>query len=241
LEDDANKPEPPDPGSFGIDGKYYERAVEGARTWASHRRLPKWLKWTIRSTFFLLPGPLVVFTSDWGSAVGVILASSIVTLGIAQGVIVTIEDIRGAKLKRNIYEPSYNPNPEGYRKYAAAYAEYENELSPVYLSNYWIYHSNPYCCGMRYRWSLQKWQAAARKATACSNCGHLLRVYARLELPRPFGRAFLREELQEFEKDFQQVALRRQEALGRMDENTARLVTRIQQLQERERTKLQRA
>ena len=166
------------------------------------------------------------------------LASAIVTLGIGQGVIATIEDIRGAKLKRNIYDPTYNPNPEGYQKYAAAFAEYEKELSQVYLSNYWIYHSVPYCCGMRYRWAMQKWQATARNAMSCSNCGHLLQVIRRRELPRPFGRAFLPKELQEFEQDVREREQRRQEAQRRMDETTAKIIARIQQEQDRKRMKL---
>ena len=84
---------------------------------------------------------------------------------------------------------------------------------------------------------MQKWQAMARNATACSNCGHLLRVNARRELPRPFGRAFLPRELQEFEQNLLERKQRRQEAQRRMDEHTAEIVARIQEEQDRDRMK----
>jgi hypothetical protein len=237
VEGDIGRPIPPDPSSFGIDAKYFEIAVEGARAWAERKRLPRWAKWLTRGALVCTLGAIGLYADGAGTALGLILAFGLLTLLLAEGVIHTLEEIRGRKLKRTVFDPRYNPNPEAYRRYAAEYANYESQLAEVFLSDYWVYHSNRDCCGMRYRWSMGKWQAIAKGARPCTNCGHLLRVPPRRELPRPFGTAFLPEELQKQEEAFEKREQMRREAQKRMDVSTAKMVEDIQRRQERQKLK----
>jgi hypothetical protein len=235
LEDGLTQPTPPVPDSFGIDARYYERAIEGARGWARDKSLPSALKWGIRVVVFLLPGAFVILQDGWPAAFGLCLALIVVTLGIGQGAIAVIERVRGSRLQRTIYDPQYNPNPEAYRKYAAAYAEYESQLSEVFLSSHWIYHSISYCCGMRYPWTLPKWRAVVKGAKPCINCGHLATPRPGRELPRPFGKAYLPEELMAFKRADEEREKRLEEAQERMAANAAEIAARIQRNQQRRR------
>jgi hypothetical protein len=183
-------PIPPDPALYGISPGYLERAIEGARLWRNReRRIPKWLKWAIPiaciSVGVALPLALAMPHSEFHT----IAAFAWCAFLLSQIPIVVIEKMHDSHLKRAIFNPQYNPNPEGYNTYAIEYAKYETAIATVYVSRNWKYHLNISCCGMNTYYSIPKWLAVARGSSACSHCGY--RAMPIRRLPPPFGNGFL--------------------------------------------------
>lgn len=182
-------PVPPDPATFGIEPGYFEKAVEGARQWESRRHL---LSRPIRCVVVLAAiviGIGACYVNSQRVTAQSLVLTGCLCLGAATILITIAEGTHDARLLRQFYNPKYNPRPDAYRHYALEYAKYETEVTMVYVSRRWIYHSRRYCCNMEYRRAMLKWEAVARHATPCSHCGHFS-MRAKL-LPKPFGNGVL--------------------------------------------------
>jgi curved DNA-binding protein CbpA len=180
-------PVPPDPAAFGIAAGYLERARAGAQTWTQREhRIPHRVKWMTRAigAFAGLTFSLVFFRSG-----GQPLAAFawLVVLLLAELSMRLIERIRDAHLLRYKYNPLYNPNPAGYRAYAAERAKYEAETMIVYVTRDALFHAQKTCQAMTSYDPMPKWFARLRNARPCPRCARALTVVPK-HLPPPFGK-----------------------------------------------------
>ena len=183
-------PVPPNPAAFGVGPGYYERAIEGVRLWNKRKpRIPEWAKWILRAVC-VISGIAILLTTDDSSLEFESLATyAFFSFLVAELPIRVTEAIYDAHLKRTVFNPKYNPHPDGYKKYAIEYAKYETEVTNVYVSRNWLYHSNKFCSGMMSYEVTPKWKAEARGATPCLKCGYFS-IRPKI-LPPPFGRGYL--------------------------------------------------
>jgi hypothetical protein len=183
-------PVPPNPVSFGIDPNYLERAIEGARLWNERKpRIPEEIKWALRAVCVISGVTIMVAVSGESFEAESSILPAFISLIVAEVPIRVIEAIHDSRLLKSVYNPKYNPNPEGYKKYAEAYAEYESSVSEVYVSRNWLYHSNKFCSGMMSYEAMPKWKATAIRASPCQKCGYFS-MRPKI-LPAPFGRGYL--------------------------------------------------
>lgn len=174
----------PDPTAFGIESGYFDRAVDGARRWERRQRL--------------LPEAMRCSAMCSAVSLGMVISLAVfpvaaLGLGTVLVLIAISEAVHDSWLKRHVYNPTYNPEPDAYERYAVERARYETEVSTVYVSHNWLYHSRPYCGRMQNSWVMLKWEAVVRGAKPCCHCGHFsVRPKA---LPRPFGSGCLPEEV----------------------------------------------
>jgi curved DNA-binding protein CbpA len=186
----ASPPSPPDPVSFGIDRDYFERAVEGSRLWKNREhRIANRTKWILR-LLFLVGAASISAAATWPhlEVLSLFLSPAIAIL-VAEVPVRIIEGMHDSRLRRDIFDPRYNPNPSGYRQYALKCAEYQAEVATVYVSKSWIYHSRQFCSRMYTSWAMPKWEAVATHARPCSHCGHFS-ILPR-QLPPPFGDGYI--------------------------------------------------
>lgn len=186
----ASPPSPPDPAFFGIDRDYFERAVEGSRLWKNREhRIKNRTKWLLR-LLFLVGAASISVAATWPhlEILSLFLSPAIAIL-VAEVPVRIIESVHDSRLRRNIFNPRYNPNPSGYKQYTAKYAEYQAEVATVYVSKSWIYHSRQFCSRMYTSWAMPKWEAVATHARPCSHCGHFS-ILPR-QLPPPFGDGYI--------------------------------------------------
>jgi curved DNA-binding protein CbpA len=186
----ASPPSPPDPISFGVSRDYFERAVKGSRLWKKREhRIPNKVKWLLRVAF-LAGAALISAAATWPHLeVLTLFLSPAIVLLVAEVPVRIIEGVHDSRLKRDIFNPRYNPNPSGYKQYAAKYAEYQAQVATVYVSKNWIYHSRQFCSRMYTSWAMPKWEAVATHAQPCSHCSHFS-IFPR-RLPPPFGDGYI--------------------------------------------------
>lgn len=182
---------PPDPHPFDISHDYLQRATEGAHAWKRReRKIPEPLRRNVRI--------LTVFG-------GIVLALLFVYQPVAalkplawfawlllpllgESIMRIIEYRHDRHLKETVFDPRYNPNPRGFRKYARKYARYEAEVRKVYLSPDGAYHSNPACHAFRGQATprpIPRWKAIYKNIRPCPRCGHV--AVSPRRLPPPFG------------------------------------------------------
>lgn len=183
-------PDPPLPAAYGIEPGYLERAVEGARIWKMRKpTVPERGKWTLRAACITLGVTACLATVDGSVRGQQIAVYAIASFLVAEVPIRVIEAMRDRHFHRTVLGPKYNPNPDGYNKYAVAYAKYETEISTVYISRNFIAHSNRYCSRMMSYTQRPNWEVDKVGTRRCCKCGHFT-VRPKL-LPPPFGTGHL--------------------------------------------------
>lgn len=183
----------PEPGAYGIDADYLARAHAGAQEWLRREdRIPARAKWLTRllSSFVGLMISLWMFrTTDWKLAAFFVWVASPV---LAEMILRLIETIRDRHLQRYKFNPLYNPNPVGFRAYAAALAQYEVDTMRVFVAREAIYHENKACPKLNSYEPLPRWFARFRGAKPCAHCCQE-KVATLQQLPPPFGKGKLKE------------------------------------------------
>jgi len=147
------QPSAPDPNRFGINPGYLEHAIAGARQWKKRKRaVPKEVRVAIWG-IYSIGGLIIVFTLFTPNEIfvnkGPIALVVLALIVFSEVPIALVEGVHDKRLRREVFDPTYNPNPEGYDKYAAEYAKYESLIASVFVSRNWLYHSNPFvaACG----------------------------------------------------------------------------------------------
>lgn len=184
------KPPPaPNPRDFGIEKNYFDRAVEGALEWQKRRKaIPPSVAFTLRiASWLAFLGLLGFGMTDAGKDVLVIPAIFWIGIPVVTASIISaIEDKHDKHLRKAVFDPKYNPNPEAYNKFATEQARHDIELSTVYVPRSGCrFHTDRFCGNMNSPFDVQKYVATAKGYTPCSRCGYL-RLRPR-SLPSPFG------------------------------------------------------
>ena len=187
--DNANAlPIPPKPSSFGISPGYLEHAIEGAREWEKRQHaLSTKSKQSMRIGSGI-GGVTILLVFSYQSGVSLINIPWIAWVALpllGEASISLIEHLHDTRLNHSVYSPRYNPNPDGYKKYAIEYAKYEAQVRDVYVSRNWKFHSNSYCCNMTNYSTMSRYVAVNNNISPCSHCGHI--VVLPRQLPPPFG------------------------------------------------------
>lgn len=191
----ATAPTPPNSRDFGIDPKYFDKAVEGARAWKKRRKL---LPDVLQAIIFFAFAGAGVLISLFESAPELAPIKSVASFGWIVGLVLGymlsfgVQQLHDKHLLNTEFNPRYNPNPLAYAKYAEAVAEYEAEISDVHLTRTGsCYHSKNYCSGTMGTYDLPRYEAIARGYRPCSHCGYF-KIRTK-PLPSPFGQASLPE------------------------------------------------
>lgn len=182
---------PPDPFPFNISTDYYQRATEGARAWKLRpHKISASARRNIRTACLLCGIALSTFCAMQAASTLKMIAwvAWLLLPLLGEGVMGLVEYRHDVHLKETVFDPRYNPNPRGYRKYARDYAKYESEVRKVYLSPQGIYHSNR-SCGNEQLSDAQRaprWKAIYKNIKPCPRCGHV--TIKPRKLPPPFGK-----------------------------------------------------
>jgi len=186
----ARRPSPPNPRDFGIEAFYWERASEGAKAWKKRRKMIPELA---QGIIFLLFAGAGTAVSVFASAPELEPIKAVAGFGWLAGIAVGyglgagIQQRHDEHLLRTEFNPRYNPDPDGYSKYALGCAEYEAEIANVHITRTGsCYHYRNGGCGGNYGTvELPRFEAKARGYASCSRCGNFT-MQPKL-LPPPFG------------------------------------------------------
>jgi len=182
-------PRYPNPSAYGIAADYFERAIEGAQAWRVRARaIPPKLTIKLRVASWITA--LVIYCwaitevdGNWLALPGLIWFA---IPALTESVIATIEKSHDKKLKASVFDPEYNPNPEGWLAYARDCAKVDGLLATVFVARTgYRYHTRSWCSSMSSPRELPRYKAEAQGYTPCSHCGFRL-TFPKL-LPPPFG------------------------------------------------------
>lgn len=184
--DDPDELRPPDPADFGILPGYLERAIEGAEAWKSRLRNPSPpVARIVRLTGVGVAVGVFVFELSADYAKWIIVISLLV---IAFGIETVLGQIAAAQdRKQKVRYDRFNPDPDAYKQYARAYADYQTSVAPVYVSRNGKIHFFSSCSNMWSSWEMPKFRADRKGYVLCMRCGGV--THQPQQLPPPFGPA----------------------------------------------------
>lgn len=184
----SKAPPKPRPGDFGISEDYYEQAVVGATAYKHRTRImPAFLKigiaialaglgFLVTSSGGDIPSPLL----NYAWLIGMVLAIAFNLFIDSQ------QEVMDRLLIDQELSPKYNPNPEGYRRYSEALAEWEELASNVHFSRTGrCFHNTKTCAGNHLTETAPRYIARDRGLVACSKCRWW--GCSPKRLPQPFG------------------------------------------------------
>jgi curved DNA-binding protein CbpA len=181
-------PIPPRSADFGIADDYFDRALEGAHAWEKRPpALPLSVVTSIRVSAWATGFALLGFGSVLTAPLNFVPMWLWLAIPLAaESFLKSISAKHDARLRKDLFDPQYNPDPESYAQYALELARYEQEFTAVYVTRSgYRFHRYRYCGNMISSFEVPLYVATAKGYTACSRCGHLP-LRPRL-LPSPFG------------------------------------------------------
>lgn len=181
-------PPPPSPTDYGIGGDYLTKATEGAAAWQLRKPfIAPWLQFAVRLGSWLGGSAIAFYRGvlEFHIPESALAWSWLAVPFLAECALQAVESMGDARRLKSRFNPEFNPNPSGYGRYADALAKSETQLSSVYVSRSWKYHTDPHCYGMTNSSEMPRWDAERRNAQACSRCGFY--SHRAIPLPPPFG------------------------------------------------------